>query len=101
MNAQEFCYWLQGYMEISGGRELSESQIKIIRDHLDLVFTKVTPTYPFQPAPEHVELTCEPAQTFCCDAEVYKDYKLTKPDLGGPDFSCCVVYDENNPPRSC
>jgi uncharacterized protein YjaG (DUF416 family) len=38
----EFCYWLQGCLEL-GAKELNEEQVKIIRDHLDLVFTKVTP----------------------------------------------------------
>lgn len=41
MNAQEFCYWLQGYAELAGERP-TEAQWATIREHLKLVFTKVT-----------------------------------------------------------
>lgn len=44
MSSLEFCYWLQGYFEIR--REevgLSDKQIEIIKDHLQLIFNKVTP----------------------------------------------------------
>ena len=38
MNTIDFCYWLQGYFEISGSEELSKEQIEIIKNHLNLVF---------------------------------------------------------------
>lgn len=38
MYSQDFCYWLQGYFEISGAKELDEKQIEIIKNHLNLVF---------------------------------------------------------------
>ena len=39
MQASEFCYWLQGYFELSGGEEtISKEQAKAIKRHLDLVF---------------------------------------------------------------
>lgn len=43
MTSEQFTYWLQGFFEISNQHTLDENQVKIIRDHLDLVFTKVTP----------------------------------------------------------
>jgi hypothetical protein len=45
MSPEQFTYWLKGYFEISENREnhLSPNQVQIIRDHLDLVFNKVTP----------------------------------------------------------
>jgi len=43
MDAQSFCYWLQGFFEISGATELTESQAKMVHKHLQLVFKKVTP----------------------------------------------------------
>lgn len=43
MNEREFCYWLQGLLELSDIKTLDEKQVKIIRDHLTLVFNKVTP----------------------------------------------------------
>ena len=38
MYSQDFCYWLQGYFEISGAEELNKEQIEIIKNHLNLVF---------------------------------------------------------------
>lgn len=42
MTSRDFCYWLQGFFEISDGHEkineLSEKQIDLIRKHLSLVF---------------------------------------------------------------
>lgn len=43
MSFESFAYWLQGYFEISGNSTLSDTQVQIIKDHLDLVFNKVTP----------------------------------------------------------
>jgi len=40
---EQFVYWLQGFVEISGKTELDATQLKIVQDHLDLVLTKVTP----------------------------------------------------------
>ena len=43
MNAQDFCFWLQGMFELTNTKTLSKQQVEIIRNHLQLVFTKVTP----------------------------------------------------------
>lgn len=48
MDALQFCYWLQGYFEVR--REevgLNNKQIEVIQDHLQLVFSKVTPNRNF------------------------------------------------------
>ena len=46
MSERDFCFWLQGFMEISGKNcQLNPEQVKIIRDHLSLVFNKITPVY--------------------------------------------------------
>lgn len=44
MTTESFCFWLQGYFEL-GGDNLSPQQVQIIKDHLALVFNKVTPKY--------------------------------------------------------
>lgn len=54
MTPENFCYWLQGYFEINqhNGRViLTSEQVDEIKNHLQLVFTKVTPTLltDFQP----------------------------------------------------
>lgn len=43
MTTEQFTYWLQGFFEISEDKKLNERQVQIIRDHLALVFDKVTP----------------------------------------------------------
>mgnify|MGYP003553117332 CR=1 FL=1 len=44
MTAQEFCYWLQGYFELSDGthKSLTVDQAEVIRRHLSLVFVNRT-----------------------------------------------------------
>lgn len=43
MNAEQFCYWLQGAIELGRVSKMDEIQVLIVQDHLDLVFKKVTP----------------------------------------------------------
>lgn len=48
MNAQEFCYWLKGFFELTETDKvqidhLTKEKTQMIRDHLGLVFQKVTP----------------------------------------------------------
>jgi hypothetical protein len=45
MTPENFCYFLQGFIEVSGPVTMSKQQVQIIKDHLDLVFEKKTPTY--------------------------------------------------------
>jgi len=42
MNETNFCYWLQGYFEITAHGNLSEAQINVIKEHLQTVFNKTT-----------------------------------------------------------
>lgn len=64
MTEREFCYWLQGIFEIndlSPGQDekLSGAQVRVIRDHLKLVFTKVTP--------HHVPSSLKDVEKYCRD----------------------------------
>ncbi len=48
MESINFCYWLQGYFEVLAAgddpeAELTPEQVACIKDHLAMVFTKVTP----------------------------------------------------------
>ncbi len=45
MTPENFCYWLQGLFEVQNPSFLGISQTEIIKDHLALVFNKVTPQY--------------------------------------------------------
>lgn len=42
MSEKNFCYWLQGFFEMTEADTLSKKQILMIKEHLNLVFTKVT-----------------------------------------------------------
>jgi hypothetical protein len=46
MNHDQFTYWLQGFVEMTGGKQPTKKQWQIIKDHLKLCFNKVTPSYP-------------------------------------------------------
>lgn len=47
MNEREFCYWLKGWFELNKTidhlQSVSPETIKVIEDHLNLVFLKLTP----------------------------------------------------------
>jgi hypothetical protein len=44
MTPQEFTYWLQGYMEVADPETIGEKETAMIKEHLALVFNKVTTT---------------------------------------------------------
>jgi hypothetical protein len=44
MTPQDFCYWLQGLLEVGQPKALNETQVQQIAEHLALVFKKVTPS---------------------------------------------------------
>lgn len=57
MTPEQFVYWLQGFFELRAAdpemasKPITPAQEKMIRDHLALVFMKVTPAVPGVPAP--------------------------------------------------
>lgn len=38
MTSRDFCFWLQGYFEVSGEKTISGDQVEIIKSHLAMVF---------------------------------------------------------------
>lgn len=52
MTSEQFSYWLQGFSELVG-KEPTKEQWKIIQDHLQLVFKKITPSYTPHPLPNY------------------------------------------------
>lgn len=63
MTERDFCYWLQGFIELSDAKSLSEDQIKMVKDHLALVFNKVTPMYPSITVPSPLTAPWKPFDT--------------------------------------
>jgi hypothetical protein len=45
MTPEQFAYWLQGFFELTEGNQLSEKQVQVVKDHLQITFKKVTPNY--------------------------------------------------------
>jgi len=43
MTPENFIYWLNGFFEISGCKNMTDEQVQIIKDHLKLVLQKKTP----------------------------------------------------------
>ena len=43
MTPEQFCYWLQGYYELTNDTDRLSQRDHIIRDHLKTVFDKQTP----------------------------------------------------------
>lgn len=82
MNEKEFCYWLKGFFELTDADSVDATQVAMIKEHLDLVFTKVTKTKkellqevaypaiqtPFVPPPGYVPGYVDPdsGNTYCC-----------------------------------
>ncbi len=75
MTPEQFTYWLQGFMETADPKSIDEKQTQIIKDHLALVFTKVTPIYKpvdtndllkkFNENDFKIDWTYRPGQTLC------------------------------------
>lgn len=42
MNERDFAYWLQGFFELTNTETLSAEQVRVVKEHLALVFDKVT-----------------------------------------------------------
>ncbi len=42
MSPEQFTFWLQGFFELTDSKNLSANQVKMIKEHLGLVFIKVT-----------------------------------------------------------
>jgi hypothetical protein len=51
MTSENFCYWLQGYIELSNCKSLTPEQVQMISDHLQLVFKKETKIEGYQIVP--------------------------------------------------
>ena len=51
MKSTEFCFWLQGFFELSNPQELSVREVTLIKRHLALVFKhEIDPSHG---SPEH------------------------------------------------
>ncbi len=46
MKSTDFCYWLQGFFELSNSASIDSKQMETIKNHLHLVFKhEIDPSY--------------------------------------------------------
>lgn len=86
MTAEQFVYWLQGFMEVANPTQLTETQTRQIKDHLNLVFDKQTPDRTILPTDPYPRWS-EP-HTFPLNPDLFKpicgsdlNYINTEPDI--------------------
>lgn len=65
MTPENFVYWLQGFFELSdaagaANTALTPQQVQAIKNHLQLVMTKVTPAITITAPPDWGSLYCPP-----------------------------------------
>ena len=72
MTERDFVYWLNGFFELSGATYLTDSQVSVIKDHLSLVFNKLTIN-----SPETVEERVELRKLFGKPVPIH-EFKLTQ-----------------------
>jgi hypothetical protein len=78
MNERDFIYWLQGFLELSGATTLNEQQVKIIKDHIALVMTKVTPSLKIQDGTGGVEIPhFDKSMVYCTTSTEIPNHNLT------------------------
>jgi len=72
MNAQDFCFWLQGYFEIADDIDsdpsLTEKQVETIKNHLNLVFKQRQENLSYIPqvvVDPTITTTVNPSTTIC------------------------------------
>lgn len=77
MTPEQFCYWLQGRCELQPDTLPTEAEWKMIREHLQTVFVKVTP-----PLQEVVPITVSPF-----GPEFWRRQTTAPVPLSGPPYS--------------
>jgi hypothetical protein len=77
MTAEQFVYWLQGFMEIADPKELNKTQTTQIRNHLKLVFDKRTPEVSLPSIQHRDGFRITPYQITCDDNNNFPDLMTT------------------------
>jgi len=85
MTAEQFVYWLQGFMEVADPSELDGRQTQQIKNHLKLVFDKRTPEVSL-PMVQHKESFRITPYTITCDGN-----EMITPVCSGTTISTNVI----------
>ena len=89
MTEREFIYWLQGSLELGNIKTMDEKQVQVLKDHLALVMTKVTPPVQTVPFIQNPNITIPPYTITCsgytgelvCTSETIEHCKRLVPPL--------------------
>lgn len=72
MTSEQFCYWLQGRMEMLPNQLPTQAEWKMIQEHLATVFIKVTPPlynpsnpFPYNPTKPFMPLVGDTPMVIC------------------------------------
>ena len=88
MNAEQFVYWLNGYLELSGAQDLNAAQVKSVREHLALVLGKVTPPLENPSIYFRPGVKCSVCQSMCSnEGGVCNKCQSVPVSSGGADLS--------------
>ena len=79
MTPEQFTYWLQGSVELSGGERPTAEQWDMIRAHLSTVFTKITP--PLHPV--GITNTDVGPTSYCTDTPAWDAFRKLPTRNGG------------------
>ena len=77
MTAEQFTYWLQGFMEVADPAILGERETQMIKDHLKLVFDKQTPDRSLPSIQHRDGFRITPYQITCDDNNNFPDLMTT------------------------
>lgn len=88
MTPEQFTYWLQGFVEISNSKSLTETEWKIIKDHLATVFNKITPNRITSPGPSVSPGTIWPNDPMKPDVYPNPNSPWTTPNYPKPEIIC-------------
>jgi hypothetical protein len=77
MTAEQFVYWLQGFMEMADPKELNKTQTTQIKNHLKLVFDKRTPDVSLPMIQREEPFRITPYQITCDDNNNFPDLMTT------------------------
>jgi hypothetical protein len=77
MTAEQFVYWLQGFIEIADPKELNKTQTTQIKNHLKLVFDKKTPDVNLPMIQREEPFRITPYQITCDDNNNFPDLMTT------------------------
>ncbi len=90
MQPINFCYWLQGWIELQNPNEITPVQLQEIKNHLSLVLEKKTPNLSvLEGVAQPLRLGTEPIYpiTYCRGVEM-KPFEAPTPDCVNLTFSC-------------